>query len=298
MTVTEVELPEPGTDPWLKLMTGSKIAGVLGISPWTSAYSLWHQMKGVVGKEDGKNMKAKARGHYLEDGIIDFVLDNHPEITWHKRQFGAQNIDTPWAGATLDALTRTDLGNYGMIEAKTSAKTEGWGAEGTDEIPIYYYVQVQWGHAMCPEITESYVGVLLGAGLELREYVIPRDEEMIATLLSEGKKFVDSLALDECPAELDGSDSTQQTLLELYPSIETEIDVQVEKKMAVEFLESNVALKAAEERWGLARNKMLKEMGDAQYARVDKTTVARRQKGRSKGASLYPLRDALPSVKG
>ena len=48
--MTAVLLPDlqPGSPDWQTRMTASKVAAVLGLSPWESRFSLWHRMSGLI----------------------------------------------------------------------------------------------------------------------------------------------------------------------------------------------------------------------------------------------------------
>jgi hypothetical protein len=47
---------EPGSPEWLRAITPSKVAAILGVSRWESPYSLWHRMKGTVPPEGPKDI--------------------------------------------------------------------------------------------------------------------------------------------------------------------------------------------------------------------------------------------------
>ena len=42
-----VEGMEPGSASWLRQVTASKVAAILGVSPWHSPLSMWRLMKGL-----------------------------------------------------------------------------------------------------------------------------------------------------------------------------------------------------------------------------------------------------------
>ena len=42
----------------------------------------------------------------------------------------------------LANLDRVIVGGRGILECKTTARTEGWGPSGSDEIPLTYYLQL------------------------------------------------------------------------------------------------------------------------------------------------------------
>ena len=68
---TPVPIPDmhPGDPEWLTVVSASKIAAVVGLSPYESAYSLWHLMAGNT--EPQPNSAILERGHYLEPVIAE-----------------------------------------------------------------------------------------------------------------------------------------------------------------------------------------------------------------------------------
>lgn len=111
----------PGTREWAQRMTASKVAAVLGVSKWESPYSMWLRMKGLVPADDGRNANDKARGHYLEDGVVRWWIDQHPGVSvdatqriWVRASFatrtlclastqGARSAARPWLHACISA---------------------------------------------------------------------------------------------------------------------------------------------------------------------------------------------------
>ena len=82
LTPTGVLLAEPlvpGSPEWLQRMSASKIAAVVGLSPYQSRYSLWMQMAGLAPQP--VQTKAMSRGHYLEPAIAAWFADQHPDWT-------------------------------------------------------------------------------------------------------------------------------------------------------------------------------------------------------------------------
>ena len=124
----------PGTPDWCARVTASKVAGILGLSPWDSPLRTWHVMAGNLPSDDGNNADAKARGHYLESGVLDWWLDQHPLRTEVQRQPSFTLGD--WAAATPDMLATDFDGETVLVDAKTAATDDHW----TDTEPPAYYV--------------------------------------------------------------------------------------------------------------------------------------------------------------
>lgn len=280
--------PEPGSAEWFKVISASKVSAITGTSPWESAFSLWHRMAGNVPLDDSGNEEAKVRGQFLEQGVLEWWAAQHPEYTDIVSQLYLQRDG--WAAATLDALARGEGVPTVAVEIKTASRGDAWGPAGTDMVPDYYRDQVDWQLLLCPEAEYAYVAVLLGPGLELREYVIDRDEQRISDLEFKAMLFHSSLAAGMEP-KLDRSTATFTALKALHPLIEKEEDVQLDPELAERFILTKAAAEAAEAAATGAKSAVLKEMGNARRALVGEKVIARRQPNRG-GVSLVAVAKA------
>lgn len=271
--------PAPGTPEWTRLVSASKVAAILGISPWQSPYSLWMEMSGRVPREQ-KDSPALRRGVYLEKGVIAWWRDQHPEIHEISEQWAGRIDD--WAIATLDGLASGPDGAV-ALEVKTTSSWDEWGEPGTDAIPAHYYAQVLWQLACCPGAERGHVAVL-GPFLDFREYVIERDEPVIADLIRRCQAFHDSLSSD-VPPQLDDHVATVATLKREHPDISKGERAAVTRDDALAWLTAKAHLDAAKAAERAAQARILNAAGDAQYVTADDVRIARRQAGRY-GVSL------------
>ena len=272
--------PEPGSRDWLALITASKVPAILGLSPWQSPYSLWMQMSGRI--DATPETTTTERGHYLEPAILEWWEDTHPG----RVAFTDMWVSTvPWGGATLDGLAYVDdLDTCAIVEAKSAAYRDGWGAPGTDEIPEHYKAQVLWQLAMCPEAERAYVAVLFGQGLEFAEYVVERDpatEDAMVRICAAFHASLDS----EDPPPLDDSVATWDAVRRLHPDIDG-TDIEIPKTLAHRYVRAQNAAKKAEARARHTKALLLDRMGTARTASWGGTTIARRQPGRGDHINL------------
>ena len=276
--------PTPGSPEWLRLVTASKVAAIIGVSPYDSPRSMWHKMRGDV-TDDRPESAAMSRGNYLEAGVLDWWEGRHEEYrtTEVRRQFYATRPDLPWAAATLDGLGVDPFGEVSVVEVKTTSRMDDWGTPGTDEIPTHYLTQVYWQLAMVPEATRAYVAVL-GPFLEFAEYVVERDEAIQADLIARCRAFYDSLAGDERPA-LDDHVATFDVLKRLHPDIDRDAAVDLPDDLAAEYVAATGAVDDAKARATAAQSRVLDAMQDARLAVAGGVTIARRQPNRY-GVSL------------
>lgn len=280
--------PAPGSPEWLRLMSASKVAAVLGVSPYQSPFSLWHEMKGATRAEATEVQK---RGHLLEAAVLDWWYDRHAIVRGTgNRQHTAYLED--WGIATLDDVVLTLAGSVGL-EAKTTGSWDEWGDEGTEEVPAHYFAQAIWQLACDPWLVRIYIPVL-GPRLDFREYVIERDDALIASVIRRCRAFYDSLALDVAP-ELDDHKATLAVLKRMHPDIEDAAEAVISDALAIEYVTADLAYKAAEDAKRAAQAKVLAEVGTANYIHTaGGLKVARRQPNRS-GISLVRVAKTIPA---
>lgn len=259
---------KPGSPEWLRYMTASKIAAVVGTSPYDSRFSLWHLMAGnVPPKEQNAVM---TYGHYLEPALLRWFGDQHPELAVFPGEWVERD---GWAGVTPDGLAvrsdpRADVPERALIEAKTGRLSWEW----DDGVPPGYVDQVQWAMWVTGE---SRCYVVADVAMEFREYLIERDDDRIAYLVAEGRAFMDSLAAGEAPP-LDGSLHTYVAIRTLHPDISPE-DAEIPAVMAWAWLTARETLAAATEGEQEAKNAIADFMGDARRATWDGHVLFTRQ---------------------
>lgn len=278
MNARQVPDVEPGSAEWLTYMSASKIAAVLGISPWGSPYSLWCQMAGLV--EPEPQTTEQSRGHYLEPSIAAWLADQHPD-----RQLVAGgcwvNNDRPWQLASPDGRLLADGQPPELAEYKTDADGSGWGEPGTDEVPLYYRAQVQWQMDTLGA-TRTRIAVLTSR-LVFAEYIVDYDSADAALMRTAAEEFLDSLLWHEMP-DLDAHPATYEAVKKLHPDIDDE-DVDIDDDLAAEFVTALADKTASEQREAKARTRLAAALGVAKRARWNGYTLATRQS--KKGGTPY-----------
>lgn len=274
---------------------GSRIAAVLGLSPWESQFSIWCQMAGLVEKD--RQTRAQARGHYLEPGIAGWFADQHPEF--EVRAAGTYvHTERDYQLANPDRLLFGVSGRFDTpgveagLEVKTDAESSGWGRPGTGEIPPYYRTQVQW-YMDTLGVPVWYVAVL-GGRLEFREYVVRYDAEDCAWMRDQAEDFLSSLFWREAP-DLDHHPATYATVRKFHPQIDQRTSFEADFDLAVEFIEATTSLTAAEKREQEARARLLSAMGTTRRAYYDGHRLARRQ-AKGSGAPYLVAESSLPDI--
>lgn len=281
---------DPGSPEWLSRMSASKIAAVLGISPYESAFSLWHRMGGLTPPQEQTDVMS--RGHYLEPSIRAWFADQHPD--WSVTTTGTWvHHELDWAATSPDGLVTTDVGEVRYVEAKTAADSEGWGVAGSDQVPVGYRAQIIWGMHVTG-LRVCHLPVLLPF-LEFREYVINYDEDDARYMVERAMEFMDSLPGQprERRPSIDDHSATYQVVRELHPEINA-ADYDVPLDLAREFCQATTARKEADKAESKARARLADAMGDHKRAMwLDKPIASRQVRGN--GVPFLKASNTLPA---
>jgi len=175
---------------------GSDIAGILGLSPWSTPLSIYARVvaaleRRALAREDNGQMR---RGRHLEAAVLR-LYEEETGYTVVPTP-GTYPLDKPWQRASLDAVAYAaeNAHDRRVVEVKTAGLSEvrHWGEAGTDAIPQHYLFQCEWylGHAIRTRMVELTVAdvAALVAG-DLRIYHASHDAELFAMLEAAAERF-------------------------------------------------------------------------------------------------------------
>lgn len=270
MTARLILPADADRDEWLaerrQGITASEIAVILGISPFDSPFNLYWRKRGDL-PEDYDNT-AMSLGRHLEPWIADQWAADHPE--WQLVDGGLfASVERPWQMATPDRRLIETCGPdtvkpaVSLLEIKSSGTYDGWGEDGTDQIPAYYRAQVLWQLDVMDLETAHVTCFFLGTRSR-RDYVVPYD---IADVDLMRKAALDFLAAIEAgdPPDIDGHRATLGALKALHPALSDEA-AEVRGGLADSYREACDQLKRAKERKARIENELRAAMGDAHKA--------------------------------
>lgn len=292
---------EPGSEQWLQTMSASKVAAVVGLSPYESRYSIWMQM--AYGRPDGDAPnEVQSRGHFLEPAIAAWFAARHPEYALRKTNTWANN-ERPWQTADPDRILmpQTDTVGPALLEIKSANSGDEWGKPGTNQIPRPYLAQVYWQMDTIG-LSRCYVAVL-GPFLEFAEYIVDYDPDEAAWLRGEAAAFMDTLpgGPNEQRPDIDGMDVTYEMVRREHPGIIRDTVHEVDREFADEYLDAVATAKWAAEQKTRVTAQLMSRMGESHKAVVGKTVIASRQPGKREGAPPFlraNLRAKLPAENG
>ena len=258
---------------WLELrrrgLGGSDASAAAGLNPWKSPYSLWAEKTDVFGAE--VDSEAIRWGRRLEEPIAD-EFEERTGKTVVEMPVLLAHPEHPWMLANVDRFIvdhATDPGKIvGILEVKTTGlhMADEWAAE---EAPHHHLLQVHHYLAVTG-LPEAWLCVLIG-GQEMRIVHVPRDEATVETLIKVEREFW-TLVENGTPPELDGSDSTRETLKGRYaePDPDSIVDLPA---TVLDTLSAKDAAKARiariEEEIGGYDAELMALMGDHEIGMVD-----------------------------
>ncbi|MEV4739815.1 lambda-exonuclease family protein [Streptomyces sp. NPDC049555] len=267
----------PGTPEWTMarsglVVTATEAAVIVGLSPWRSPLSLWHDKAGTRPADEVTPTAAMRWGTRLEPVIADVFAEEHPEVLVHETGTWA-NLARDWQRATPDRIvTPADGGPLALLEIKTSRYGDGWGKAGTDQVPVTYRCQVVW-QLDTLGLDVAHVAVLI-AGQDYREYTITRDEDEAVFLRERAAEFLNSVRAGT-PPPLDGHPATYRTVQHLPGGVD-DIVADIAPDVAETYRQALVDLRRAEETKRFASAAVLSAMGTARRAEAAGRKVATR----------------------
>ena len=165
---------------------GSDAAAVLGYSRWHSVYDVWRSKIADVADADNESTR---RGTRREPELVR----EYCNLTG-KTVYKAPHLIHPdynYVCANLDGIIPGER----VIEAKTSRRRDGWGDEGTEDVPIDYYLQCQHymliatALGLIPDADPLCDLIVSIAGEAIQCYTISGNKELWAAMLTKYADF-------------------------------------------------------------------------------------------------------------
>lgn len=257
-------------------VTASEIATVLGISPFDSAYNLHWVKRGVI--PDGYDNDRLSLGRHLEPWIADRYAEAHPDL-WVAPAGLFASTELPWQLATPDRLLLDGVCRCGatgdvlcsclpsdpvsVLELKTSATYDGWGEDGSDDVPAYIRAQVLWQLDVLG-LGEGQVCTLFLPTTQLRNYTITYDVADVDLMRWAAREFLADVAAERVPP-VDGHRATKAALKALHPGLD-DTEVTIPRYLADRYRAAKAAIDRAKARAELAENQIRDRLGAARVA--------------------------------
>jgi putative phage-type endonuclease len=286
-------------DAWLEWrregVGASDVAGILGISPWASPWSIWADKMGLLPPEPED--EAMSAGRWLEAAIGPWFTHetglhvagqqtwcSHPIATLARCTVDGFVFDGPRSVSCVDcghawfdhrdrctwpgcrcSEPRTESepldDALGLLEVKVLGFGKRW-----DEIPAHYQCQGQW-QMFVTGLDRVWFAVLMGRRLDIHE--LERDQIDIDYMRDRVEAFWRDHVIAATPPPVDAHDATLRAIGAVYPIEAAGTSVEVDAEDLRQWQAAKTAvklLKSDEKRYAAAIEATL---GDAEVGTVD-----------------------------
>ncbi len=242
----------------------SDIASILGLSAWSSPMRTWAQLTGLSPRYDSTGTASTKRGVRMEAALRNWRSEDIGLPINAGPVFGVDPVWTAfapfeWAHARPDGWYERRQ-EMTLVECKTVRRFDDdeWGADGTADVPAYYYAQVLWQMGVARlgarNVTSCDLVAFSPMSEETRTFIIPYDDARFKALLAKVSEWRQRHVIGGEPPPVDGHEATEKILSRVYPGgIErkeidaTDIDIATARRLRVvkdqiETLEAEAAL--------------------------------------------------------
>lgn len=240
------------------VISGSEIGTILGLSPFTSAITLWAQKTGRLPSSFEPNI-AMRLGQLVEPAIFTLFQEQHPELQVYEVGTYAHK-DQVWAHANPDGVCVDESGEAFILEIKHTATY--W-----DSVPEHYRAQVFW--YMWVTGLKRAVFAVVNAG-RYKEYEVLWDQFEFDAIFTRVLDFRTRIFADEQP-DWDGSDSTYETIRALSPAIES-LDEEL-GQLGIELLNAQIDLEKIETHFTELKSRTIAALNGAKNGTIDGEVV-------------------------
>jgi len=240
------------------VISGSEIGAILGLSPFTSAITLWAQKTGKLSSSFEPNVPMRL-GQLVEPAIRTLYEEQHPEHEVIEVGTYGHPAYT-WAHANPDAICFDETGQPYILEIKHTATF--W-----DSVPEHYRAQVIW--YMWVFKIQRAVFAVVNAG-RYKEYEVLWDEFEFEAIFQRVLDFRIRVLADKQP-DWDGSDSTYETVRSISPGIES-LDEEL-GQLGIELLNAQTDFDKAETHFTEMKSRTIAALNGAKNGTIDGEVV-------------------------
>ena len=194
---------------------GSEIAALVGEDKFSSPFDVY--LAKVEGWRKPTNPDME-RGSFLEAGIAEWYAHRTGSVLLEMGAF--IHPDNPVLRCTPDRFEAVTDETLRLVSIKAPRRSEGWGKDGTDEVPPGYLLQLQWEHAIVSRCALHLDPVMHLAALvdgDLRIYMVTSDPEIQGWLLEYAQSWWARHVVARVPPPLDGSSEAERWLRKRFP---------------------------------------------------------------------------------
>lgn len=256
---------------------GTDLAAILSLSPWKRPIDIYSGKVNPGGQPEldkellwwGSALEPIVRGRYQERFGVQVVAPTDLAAFFPKSR--------PWRDSTLiEGPESWMLGapdgwmpsvRSGLEVKCSTRKSDEWGAEGSDEVPTHYFVQVSWYMAVMD--AQGWNFATLFSGNKLEQFRIVRDLNFEHDLIEAGRAFWFDNVLKQVEPDIDESESYGKYLARKF-SLNSGLVIEEPSQdiidWTVKMKQAEDAEKVAEADKQLANNHLRALVGGAQKA--------------------------------
>jgi putative phage-type endonuclease len=259
-----------------KGLGSSDAPAVCNLSSWRTPLHVYLDKTGDLPDFDSP---AKMWGRRLEALVADAYQEETGRRVFKPRAMLERHKAHPWMLASVDRYTHaeTDGGwEERVLEIKTARFADGWGEQGTDEVPPAYLIQTMHQLAVTG-LPAADLAVLIG-GQELRAYTVRRDEALIANLVQILKDFWGRVERREPPEPSWEHPLTVELLRRTIPTVRgKEVQLPEECELwAYQYVQHGREMGEAKKLRAACQSRLMHALGDAEVGTVGKYTISRK----------------------
>ncbi len=177
---------------------GSNIAGICGISPWSTPLDEYLKITGQITIQDnpamywGRALEPLIRQKYCEETGRIVRYNTNPELLG----IPMQHPQLPYLCGSLDGISTESDGSFPcVLEIKTARDRRAW----ENGVPDHYQCQVQ-AYMACTGYQSADVAVLFGAS-DFDIFEVSRDNDIISLIEAAVQGFWENHLVPEIPPE-------------------------------------------------------------------------------------------------
>lgn len=266
----------------------SETAGIMGLSPHSSEFSVWwHKVSGVdIDANDAMRIGSK-----LEPVIGELFEEDHPGMVFRPgaRLWRHPSPDCAFMLATPDFLVvDPDLPRFPIPLECKSDEGGAWGTPGTGDVPIHHKIQVTQQMAVMGA-PRGYLYRLAGKRTSL--YRIEWDDatsRMWSSMVEHGRTFMAMVESGVAP-DIDGHEATSTALTQMYPAVDKDTETTIPDAIVVAYRDALAAEGHAKAEKRRLANEIRARMARHEYAvDPDGFRVAQRRVYKRRGYEVAP----------
>lgn len=249
----------------------SDVAGILGLSPWASPFSVWASK--IDDQADDHDNDAMEFGRRAEVMVGPWFADRTGLVVAGEQARCTHRVDT-WKLCTVDGFVldgpNSDIGSaLGVLEIKTTGDSA---ADWADEVPVHYRCQATWAMHVT-DLPRCWFAVLhLAFGRPRFEvYEFERDAAEEAFVVDACTRFWHDHVTTGRPPAVDGHSATTDAIKAHWPTAEGSLEADaLTRRMCDRIRAHKATAKLIEANITEAENELRAAIGDRE-ALVDGT---------------------------